>query len=131
MANKKDFDAWNLEKKKAHAQEEYLPLYHEREIRWCRFGVNIGFEQDGTGKDFARPALVLKGFSRRVCLVIPLTTSPKRNRYYVSVGEVDGNSAAAIISQLRLVDTQRLDQHIATLNKEIFKDIRKSVKAML
>ncbi len=41
----KDFDQWNAEKKKTHANEEYFPLYSEREIRWCRLGVNVGFEQ--------------------------------------------------------------------------------------
>jgi hypothetical protein len=62
----KDFDAWNTEKKSIHANEDYLPLYHEREIRWCSLGQNVGFEQDGTGERHARPVLILKGFSRRV-----------------------------------------------------------------
>lgn len=127
----KDFDTWNEEKKKTNANEEYLPLYNEREIRWCRLGVNVGFEQDGTGTSFSRPVLILKGFSRRVCLVIPLTTSKKRNRYYISLGTVQERKAAAIISQIRLIDTRRLDQHIATLDTEIFERIRKTVKAML
>src|ERR1700738_4995872 len=124
----KDFDAWNEEKKKTNANEEYLPLYYEREIRWCRLGVNVGFEQDGTGKGFSRPVLVFKGFSRRVCLAIPLTTSVKRGKYHIPVGEVGGRKAAVIISQLRLIDTRRLDQHIVTLDKEAFERIRKAVK---
>lgn len=127
----KDFDGWNEEKKKANANEEYLPLYHQREVRWCRLGVNVGFEQDGTGKGFSRPVLILKGFSRRVCLVVPLTTSKKRNRYYIPIGDVGGEKAAAIISQLRLIDTRRLDQHIDTLDTEIFKRIQKAVRDML
>ena len=128
---KKDFDSWNEEKKRTNANEEYLPLYYEREIRWCRLGVNVGFEQDGTGRSFSRPVLVFKGFSRRVCLVIPLTTSTKRNRYHVSVGNIGGKKAAAIISQLRLIDTRRLDQHIVTLDKKTFERIRKAVKDLL
>ncbi|MDP3763151.1 MAG: type II toxin-antitoxin system PemK/MazF family toxin [bacterium] len=128
---KKDFDSWNKKKKHIDAQLEYLPLYHEREIRWCRLGVNIGFEQDGTGTDYSRPVLIMKGFSRQVCLIVPLTTSTKKNRYYVSVGDVDGKKAAAIISQLRLIDTKRLDQRIATLNQETFEVIRKAVKGLL
>ena len=127
----KDFDTWNEQKKKTNDNEEYLPLYHEREIRWCRLGVNVGFEQDGTGEGFSRPVLVFKGFSRRVCLVIPLTTSTKRGRYHVPVGDVGDRKAAAIISQLRLINTRRLDQHIATIDKEVFKRIRKTVKDML
>lgn len=128
---KKDFDAWNEEKKKTNSNEEYLPLYYEREVRWCRLGVNVGFEQDGTGKGFSRPVLIFKGFSRRVCLVIPLTTSTKRSVYHVPAGDVAGKKAAAIISQLRLIDTRRLDQHIVTIDKKTFESIRKAVKGML
>ena len=127
----KDFDVWNEEKKRTNAHEDYLPLYYEREVRWCRLGVNVGFEQDGTGKAFSRPVLIFKGFSRRVCLVIPLTTSTRQNKYHVSVGEVGGRKASAIISQLRLVDTRRLDQHIVTIDKDTFRRVRKAVKDML
>jgi mRNA interferase MazF len=127
----KDFDRWNDEKKRTDANKEYFPLYHEREVHWCRLGVNVGFEQDGTGEGFSRPVLVLKGFSRRVCLVVPLSTSKKRNQYYIPVGDIEGKSAAAIISQIRLVDTRRLDKHIATVPVDVFEDIRKAVKGIL
>jgi mRNA interferase MazF len=127
----KDFDKWNDRKKKTHSNEDYLPLYHERQVRWCRLGVNVGFEQDGTGKDFSRPVLILRGFSRNVCLVVPLTTSTKENMYHVSVGIIDDQEADAIISQVRLIDTKRLDQHIETIDKKTFERIRKAVKDML
>ncbi len=127
----KDFDNWNEEKKHIHGQSEYLPLYHEREIRWCRLGVNIGFEQDGTGAEHSRPMLIMKGFSRQVCLVVPLTTSTKKNKYHVRIGDVAGKKSSVIISQLRLIDTKRLDQHIATLNQEMFEVVRKAVKDLL
>lgn len=127
----KDFDQWNEEKKHIHRQSDYLPLYHEREIRWCRLGVNIGFEQDGTGAGHSRPVLIMKGFSRQVCLVIPLTTSTKKNQYTLHIGDVDGKKAAVIISQIRLIDTKRLDQHIATLNQDIFETVQKAVKDLL
>ena len=128
---KKDFDQWNEEKKRINGSEEYLPLYYAREVRWCRLGVNIGFEQDGTGREYSRPVLILKGFSRRVCLVIPLTTSTKKNPYHIPLGEVGGKNAAVITSQLRLIDTRRLDQHIAVVDKKTFELIRKAVKAIL
>jgi len=128
---KKDFDKWNNVKKETHSNNDYLPLYHERQVRWCRLGANVGFEQDGTGKDFSRPVLILKGLSRHVCLVIPLTTSTKENIYHMPVGDVDDKVAAVIISQVRLVDTRRLDQHIATIEKKTFEGIRKAVKDML
>jgi mRNA interferase MazF len=128
---KKNFDTWNKIKKQTHDSEGYLPFYHERQIRWCRLGANVGFEQDGTGTEFSRPVLILKAFNRNVCVIIPLSTSTKINPYYISIGLVKGAEASAIISQIRLVDTKRLDQHIHTLNKEKFEKIRKAVKNML
>ena len=124
----KNFDDWNKIKKKTHLSDDYLPFYHERQIRWCRLGVNIGYEQDGTGNGFSRPVLILKGLSRHVCLIIPLTTSTKEGGYNMPIGIVDGRSASVIISQIRLIDTKRLYKHIGTLDKKIFKDIQKAVK---
>jgi len=126
----KDFDAWNEEKKQIDAREDAL-LYREREVRWCRLGANVGFEQDGTGRDHSRPVLILKGFSRSVCLVLPLTTSSKKHPYHTSVGVIGNRPAFVIISQLRLVDTKRLDQKITTLNRNVFEGVRKAVKDML
>lgn len=127
---RKDFDGWNEQKKETDAREQ-APLYREREIRWCRLGTNVGFEQDGSGADRSRPVLILKGFSRAVCLIIPLTTSQKRNPYHFPLGNVGGRQAAAILSQLRLVDTKRLDQKIADLDVGIFESAKKAVKDLL
>ena len=127
----KNFDQWNKIKKQTHGSQGYMPLYHERQIRWCRLGVNVGYEQDGSGGDFSRPVLILKAFNRNVCLIVPLSTSTKKNVYYKPIGFVEDRAAAAIISQIRLIDTKRLDQHIMTLEKKKFAEIQKAVKAML
>ena len=127
----KDFDEWNEKKKLTNSNDEYYPLYHQRQIRWCRLGVNIGYEQDGTGKEFSRPVLILKGFSRHVCLAAPLTTSAKDNPYHVNIGSIGGRNASVIISQIRLIDTRRLDTLIETLSKESYEVVRKAIKAML
>jgi mRNA interferase MazF len=55
----KDFDGWNGRKKTLNGAEG-TALFHEREVWWCALGVNIGFEQDGRGGDFERPAIILK-----------------------------------------------------------------------
>lgn len=125
----KDFDTWNGHKKAINGGEG--KLYSERDIWWCSLGVNVGFEQDGTGKSYERPVVVLRGFSRAVCLVVPLTTSIKENKYHVSLGEVDGKPAAAIISQVRLVDTKRFIDKIGMLDKERFTEIKNAVKGLL
>ncbi len=124
---KKDFDTWNEHKKSIHDTNENK-LYHEREIWWCSLGVNVGFEQDGSGDDGERPVLILKGFSKYVCLVVPLTTSEKKNRYHFSLGRVDGRNAFGIYSQLRLIDTRRLINKIAFLDQSLFTEMRKTVR---
>ncbi len=127
---KKDFDKWNKEKKNTNNNKNYLPFYRERQIRWCKLGINIGFEQDGTGDGFSRPVLVLKGLNRRVCIVVPLTTSTKKGLYNIPIGEIDGENASVIISQIRLIDTRRLYKHIETLDKTTFQKIKNTIKDM-
>lgn len=126
---KKDFDNWN--KRKKEINERQPNFYHEREIRWCSLGVNVGFEQDGTDDKYRRPVLILKGFSRHVCLVVPLTTSKKQNPYHISVGVIEDKKASAVISQIRLIDSKRLHDRLIILNEEKFEEIRKAVRGLI
>jgi len=76
----KNFDEWNVQKKTIHDFGKNK-LYHARDIWWCDLGINIGFEQDGTGEKNGRPVLIIRGFSKEVCLIVPLSTSQKNNKY--------------------------------------------------
>jgi mRNA interferase MazF len=125
----KDFDGWN--KRKKEINEKQRNFYHEREVRWCSLGINVGFEQDGTSEAYRRPVLIVKGFSLNVCLVIPLTTSTKKNPYHLEVGIIGGQKSFAILSQIRLVDTKRLHDRLAVLEKEKFKEIRKAIRNLI
>lgn len=125
----KDFDKWNEVKKKTN--EEQSRLYTVREIWWCRFGVNIGTEQDGSGEKFLRPALILRGFGPDACLVAPLTTSVRKHPLRLSVGLIDNKEARINLLQLRVVDTRRLVEKIGFLEKKIFDIIRKTAKDLL
>lgn len=126
---KKDFDSWNIKKKEIDNNEPNF--YKARDIRWCSLGVNIGYEQDGTSDSYKRPVLVIKGFSRNVCLVVPLTTSKKKNPYHIEIGVVEGKLAFAITSQLRLIDTKRLHDRLSVLDKEKFDEIRKAIRLLI
>lgn len=126
----KDFDKWNKTKKHLHARKD-APFYHEREIWWCSLGVNIGFEQDGSGEEHRRPALILKGLSRTTCFIVPLTTASHNHPMRPSVGCVEGKEARALLSQIRAIDSRRLVRKIGYLNGSIFKQIRKAAKTML
>lgn len=125
----KDFDQWNEVKKRTDAEQPRL--YTVREIWWCRFGVNIGTEQNGDEEKFLRPALILRGFGADACLIVPLTTSTRKHPLRIAMGLVDGREARANLSQTRVVDTCRLVEKIGFLEKDIFADIRKAARDLL
>ncbi|WP_439372678.1 type II toxin-antitoxin system PemK/MazF family toxin [Bradyrhizobium sp. DASA03120] len=110
---------------------ELTRLSIARELWWCSLGVNIGFEQDGSGKKYDRPVLILRGFSKETCLVIPLTTSVQQHPLRPSIGIVGGKEAHALLSQMRIIDSKRLIRKIGFLDKEIFETMRKAAKDLL
>jgi mRNA interferase MazF len=122
----KDFDGWNGRKKTLNGAEG-TALFHEREVWWCALGVNIGFEQDGRGGDFERPAIILKKFNLDACLVVPLTTRSKQGKYYLSVGAIEGRDAVAVLSQLRFIDRKHLSNKICTLDERTFRTLTNAV----
>lgn len=124
----KDFDGWNEVKKKT--SKEARRLYTVREIWWARFGVNIGTEQDGKGDWFVRPCIILRGFGPDACLVVPLTTAIRKHSLRVLLGVVDGKIARANLSQIRAIDTKRLEQKIGFLDEEIFTRLRKNARKL-
>lgn len=120
---KKDFNKWNSEKTRVHKDGNRV-FFHEREIWWCRIGLNIGYEQDGKGDNFARPVIIFKKFNNEVCWVIPLSTKIKNGKFYVPIDLGDKMERVAIISQLRLIDVKRLYQKIGVLSNENYKKVQ-------
>ena len=128
----KDFNGWNITKETIHYQEHNKSIYfRERDIWWCRLGVNVGFEQDGKGESFSRPILILKKFNQFVFWAIPLSTKLKINPYYHSCLCSDGKTRAAIISQLRLISAKRLTDKIGYAESNAFLSIKKATRDLL
>ena len=126
----KDFDGWNIEKKKINSNDIKI-FYHEREIWWCTLGLNVGFEQDGDSIYFKRPVLILKGLGIGSCIIIPITSSSNIHKLRIPIDIIDGKNASAVISQIRNIDTKRLQEKIGYLSKEKFEIIRKAIKDLL
>jgi mRNA-degrading endonuclease toxin of MazEF toxin-antitoxin module len=122
----KDFDSWNEIKKKTENEERRF--YKVREIWWCRFGLNIGTEQNGKDKWFTRPCVILIGFGPDSCLVVPTTTSTREHRVRISIGKIEGKDAKANLSQIRIIDTRRLEKKIGFLDKDLFLILKKSAR---
>ncbi|MBI4158282.1 MAG: type II toxin-antitoxin system PemK/MazF family toxin [Candidatus Yanofskybacteria bacterium] len=122
----KDFKKWHGIKENLDGRKSEV-FFHEREIWWCSLGVNIGFEQDGTGKDFQRPIVIIKKFNLDACLAVPLTTTQKKGKYYFKVGEVDGREATAVFSQVRFINRKRLANKVGVLEENIFNKLFEAI----
>lgn len=127
---RKDFDKWNIKKKEIHSQK--LAVFcHQREIWWCSLGTNIGFEQDGTGKNFDRPIIVIRGFNENIFFGVALTSNKRNGKFYFPIGKVEGREASVILSQVRLIDTKRLIRKVAVVDKNLFEKLKNALKKAL
>lgn len=126
----KNFDKWNTAKKEIHKNGK-APFYNEREVWWCALGANVGFEQDGTGKNFDRPIVVIRGFSKNIFLGLALTGKKIEGKYYFYLGKVEGRDSSAILSQFKLIDSKRLIRKIETLKDDKFKELKEALKRVI
>jgi mRNA interferase MazF len=123
----KNFDQWN-KLKKVIDTEEKRTFFHEREVWFCKLGVNVGFEQDGKGDDFMRPVLIFKKFNKQIFIGIPLTTSLKTNKYHFLL---NNKKSAVILSQLRLIDTKRLSHRIEKVSENEISQIKEKLRDLI
>lgn len=122
----KDFDAWNIQKKAINNSNK-VHFFHEREVWWCSIGANIGFEEDGKGKAFFRPVLILKKYNRNHLLIVPLSSRIKKHplRYTFML---QGKQQNALLSQLRVIDSKRLQRRMGRVSVGVFKKIQELVR---
>ena len=114
MQYTKDFKAWSQVKESIHNKSGNPPGYKEREIWWAQLGVNIGDEEDGKGISFSRPVLIVKGFSRSLVWVVPLTSAEKHGKYYYSF-VLNDSISTALLSQLKALDVRRFTQRMGVI----------------
>lgn len=127
---KKNFQNWHS-KKTIINEVEKRPFFHEKEIWFCCVGANVGFEQDGIGEDFQRPVVIIRKFNNEIFWAIPLSKTKKRNKYYFEFPFSDAITSVAILSQIRLIDAQRLSRKIGGMNEKDFKSLIEKLKALL
>lgn len=123
---KKDFEKWHDEKNKLHEKESRV-YFHEREVWWCSIGANVGFEEDGKGKRFSRPVVIVRKFNKEVSLAIPLTTKMRTGRYYFPMKLHDTIPRMAVLSQIRLIDAKRLSDKFGVVTEENFFEMKKAL----
>jgi len=127
----KNFNEWNIQKRKIENRDIDNPkvMFCEKAIWWCSVGVNVGYEQDGKGKHFERPVLILRKFNKHVFLGIPLTTKQKNLDlpFYFKLKGTKVESIA-VLSQIRLFSSKRLLREIEIIKSELFTQIKKQLK---
>lgn len=114
----KDFDKWNSVKKKLDASHCVVD-FAEKELWWCSIGLNVGSEQHSSSKDFSRPVVIVRKFTRDVFIGVPVTTKIKeeRFRYRLIVNNTEND---ALLMQLRVFDRRRLIRKICVIDSSDF-----------
>ncbi len=121
----KNFQKWHEFKTFVNNKSFNIPYFRIQQIWWCSLGINIGYEQDGKNKNFERPVLILKKFSKDVLLILPITSSDKQGMYYYQFIHND-KKYSVILSQIRLISSKRLLRKIRRIDNEDFDKIKKN-----
>lgn len=106
-------------------------FFKERQVWFCYLGNNIGYEQNGSGKDYLRPVLVIKKFNNRLCLVVPLTKKIRDNRFNFIFQYVSEHMSSAIFSQIRLVDSKRLKYLSGYISEKDFIKLKRKTRDLI
>ena len=126
----KFFDLWNRLKQLLH-NEKQSPFFRNRDVWFCSFGENIGFEQDGKGEEFLRPVLIVRKFNNDLFLGVALTSQKKEGKYYYKISDIGGRKNWLILSQIRTFSAYRLRYQIGRLSLDEFNSIEKVLKNTL
>ena len=126
----KDYGFWHKIKTFLHNEKPRI-YFHLGEVWFCNLGANIGFEQDGDGKEYLRPVIILRKFNNEIFWAIPLTKTKKEGRYYYHFYFRDDSGSTAILSQIRLLDAKRLKYKTGTVSQSDFAEIKQKLKQLL
>jgi mRNA interferase MazF len=127
---KKDYIAWMAAKANLNSLCARPIGYKKRDVWICSIGENIGNEEDGKGKLFARPVLILRKYGAEMCLVAPLSTTPRRDWFHYPFDGHTGKTSVALLSQLRVIDSARLRRKIGKADNKDFEEIRRLIKEL-
>ncbi|MEA3330297.1 MAG: type II toxin-antitoxin system PemK/MazF family toxin [Campylobacterota bacterium] len=125
----KNFKNWHILKESLHnrKKEQY---FKERDIFWASIGVHIGYEQDGKGKIFSRPVLVVKKYSKNIFFGVPLSTQIKEGSFFFAF-KLNTKQSNALLVQGRVYDIKRLENKIGKISQDDFKELKVKLGELL
>ncbi len=119
----KDFDKWNSKKKKIDAFSDFQHP-KEKEIWWCRIGLNVGTEVYGKGEEYTRPVLVVNAESSENCIIVPLTSKLKNKKYSCIIKTIDDKLHSALVFQIKNADKRRFKEKIYSLADDEYAKVK-------
>jgi len=127
------FDKWNKIKKYTEANKRKLGI-RARDIFWAKIGQNVGSEEYGKDKNFARPVIIIRKLTSDLFIGIPLTSTIKNNDYFHSFEYNNKSNGltenSAMILQVRAYSVKRLMNKTGVVNKEDFELIIEKSKKL-
>lgn len=119
----KIFVAWTKLKVKIHLSER--KVYPKvRGIWWVSLGQNIGVETNGKNDKFERPVVVIKVFNNFGMLVAPISSNPKKGKYFIEFTNNEGERNIINMSQIRSISSKRFIRYAGELGVEDFEKVR-------
>jgi mRNA interferase MazF len=124
----KDFDAWNVRKKKIN-KDPSVAFIQTGAIWLTSIGVNIGSEIDGKDDDFARPVVIVKKVSPNIFIGVPATSKIVEMPYRSPI-TILGRSGQAVCSHIKSLDRKRLIRYVGKIDQQDFKNIMEILAGM-
>ncbi len=126
----KNFDEWNILKKKMDVSEK--EIYPKAgEVWWVSIGENVGDEECGKNILHERPVLVLSILTKNIFLGVPLSSVNKENHYYIkfNIGEKE---VSAMAMQLKVFDRKRISRSmVGVIEKVNLKMIKSKISKLV
>jgi mRNA interferase MazF len=145
-----DFEEWHCLKNELHNKEDSLCDtygFKERDVWWVSLGKNIGWEEDGKNINYERPVVVIRRFSNKLFLAVPLTSKDRSESNFVNfyhkieninklnkeTGKIESieSISTAIIPQVRTISSKRLIRKYGMVSEDDFKMICRKIKFLL
>ena len=133
MKTESNFLSWHKEKYKINNKSIDNVYFREKDIWFCRIGMNIGYEEDGKGDCFLRPVIIIKKINKNLFIGIPLTSSDKikDDRFYYKFKYIESKTSYAILPQIRAFDSKRLDYKNGEIKSIEFLEIKQKIKDLI
>lgn len=125
------FDIWNGQKKVLNTKVEVIHYPKEHEVWMSSIGKNIGFEQNGSGKNFSRPVLIIKKFNNKIFWVIPLSSKQKDLDFYYNFTDPNDLKVSLVLAQMKLMSIERLRRKMYELPHNTFEIVKSRLQDYL